>query len=262
MNGISRLKNGCTSQVKDKVKHMRNYDQEFQDNDHRRYAYDFDSVVRLYMMRTLSPFFMAGKALEIGCFEGDSTKLFSEHFGDLTVLEASGELIEMASTRVPSKVQFIHDTIETASLKPVYDSIFLVHTLEHLDDPVGAMARIRNWLSPMGRFFVVVPNAQAASRQIAVRMGLINTNNSVTAGERTHGHRCTYSMDTLEHDVRSAGLQVQFRGGIMFKPFANFQYDKMIEHKVIDQAYMDGCYALGMQYPELSASIYSVCSRD
>ena len=47
----------------------------------------------------------------------------------------------------------------------------------------------------------------------------------------------------------------------MFKPFANFQFDKLIEHKIIDQGYLDGCYALGMQYPELAASIYVVCGR-
>jgi len=106
-----------------------------------------------------------------------------------------------------------------------------------------------------------VPNAQAASRQIAVRMGIIETNHSVTAGERAHGHRCTYSLDTLEHDVRSAGLRIESRGGICFKAFANFQFDLMIKNEVIDQAYLDGCYALGMQYPELTASVYVVCQR-
>jgi SAM-dependent methyltransferase len=242
---------------------MRDYDREFQDNELRQYAYDFDSIVRGYMMRTLSPFFPKdGKALEIGCFEGDSTRLFAEHFDDLTVLEASNELIQIARGRMPSSVSFIHGTIEAASLDPIYDAIFLVHTLEHLDAPVEALTRIRNWLSPGGRFFVVVPNAQAASRQIAVRMGLIETNHSVTEGERIHGHRCTYSLDTLEHDVRSAGLRVESRGGVMFKPFANFQFDRMIRHQVIDNAYLEGCYALGMQYPELAASIYVVCRRD
>ncbi|MBB6600003.1 class I SAM-dependent methyltransferase [Luteimonas sp. MC1825] len=238
---------------------MRDYNAEFQDNAQRQYAYDFDAVVRGYLMRTLSPYFSpGGKALELGCFEGDSTRLLADHFEDLTVLEASGDLIAVARRKVPD-VSFVHGTIETATLDPVYDAIFLVHTLEHLDAPVEAMTRIRQWLSPTGRFFVVVPNAQAASRQIAVRMGLIDTNHAVTEGERAHGHRCTYSLDTLEHDVLSAGLRVESRGGVMFKPFANFQFDRMIQNKVIDDAYLEGCYALGMQYPELTASIYLVC---
>jgi 2-polyprenyl-3-methyl-5-hydroxy-6-metoxy-1,4-benzoquinol methylase len=240
---------------------MRDYNAEYQDNEARKYAYDFDSVVRRYMMRTLAPYFTSGKALEIGCFEGESTELFAEHFSDLIVIEASEHLIAIAKKRVRDDVHFIHATIETAVLEPLYDSIFLVHTLEHLDDPVACLARIGSWLSPQGRLFVVVPNAHAASRQIAVKMGIIETNHAVTAGERAHGHRCTYSLDTLEHDVRMARLNVLSRGGIFFKPFANFQFDLLIKNKVIDQAYLDGCYALGMHYPELSASVYLVCTR-
>lgn len=241
---------------------MRDFNTEYQDNEERKYAYDFDYVLGRYMMRSLSPFFRKGKALEIGCFEGEKTKLYAEHFDDLTVLEAASDLIEVARKRVSSSVRFIHAMIETAELEPVYDAIFLVHTLEHLDDPVEALARIRSWLSPTGRLFLVVPNANAASRQIAVKMGLIDTHQAVTEGERLHGHRCTYSLDTLEHDARRAGLVVESRGGIFFKPFANFQFDLLIKNNVIDQAYLDGCYALGMYYPDLTASIYLVCTRD
>jgi 2-polyprenyl-3-methyl-5-hydroxy-6-metoxy-1,4-benzoquinol methylase len=241
---------------------MRNYNDEYQDNAARRYAYDFDYVVRRYMMRTLSPFFSKeDRALELGCFEGETTRLYAEYFDDLSVVEAADSLIEVARKKVPESVRFIHSTIETAELGAVYESIFLVHTLEHLDMPVEALARIGTWLAPGGRLFVVVPNADAASRQIAVKMGLIASNNAVTDGERAHGHRCTYSMDTLEHDVRQSGLQIEARGGIFFKPFANFQFEQLLKSKIIDEGYLDGCYALGMQYPELTASIYIVCTR-
>ena len=239
----------------------RNHNQEYRDNESRRYAYDFDYVVRRYMMRTLSPFFTKGRALELGCFEGETTKLYAERFGDLTVIEAADSLIEIARKKVPASVRFIHSTIETAKLEPVYDSIFLVHTLEHLDRPVEALSRMRGWLSPAGRLFVVVPNANAASRQIAVKMGLVEANDAVTAGERAHGHRRTYSLDTLENDARQAHLKVESRGGIFFKPFANFQFDLLMKNKIIDEGYLEGCYALGMQYPELSASVYLVCTR-
>ncbi len=241
---------------------MRNFNEEYRDTGLRQYAYDFDSIVRKYMMQSLSPFFTAGKALEIGCFQGDSTTLFSECFEDLTVIEPAESLIAIAKERVPSRVQFVQGTIQSVDFSGEFESIFLVHTLEHLDDPIADLERIKTWLAPSGKLFVVVPNAYAASRQIAVHMSLINTCTSVTEGEREHGHRCTYSLDTLEHDVRSAGLSVVSRGGIVFKPFANFQFDLMIQHKIIDQAYLDGCYALGMKYPDLSASIYLVCGRD
>jgi SAM-dependent methyltransferase len=240
---------------------VRDYNSEHFDNAERRYAYDFDYVLRRYMMRTFAPLLRGGKALELGCFEGETTKLYAEHFDDLTVVEAADSLIEVARSKVPASVKFIHATIETVTLPPIYDAIFLVHTLEHLDDRVAGLAAMRQWLSPAGRLFVVVPNANAASRQIAVKMGLIATNNSVTEGEAAHGHRCTYSLDTLESDVRQASLLIESRGGIFFKPFANFQFDRMLQQGIIDERYLEGCYALGMQQPDLTASIYMVCSR-
>jgi len=241
---------------------MRDYDSEYQDSESSRYAYDFDYVIRRYMMRSFSPFYSAAdKALELGCFDGETTKLYGEFFNDLTVIEAAESLIETARKKVSENVFFVHSTIETAVLEPVYQSIFLVHTLEHLESPIDALARIGTWLKPGGRLFVVVPNANAASRQIAVKMGLIAHNNSVTASEYAHGHRRTYSLDTLESDARDAGLNIESRGGIFFKPFANFQFEKLLKNEVIDQAYLDGCYALGMQYPELTASIYLICTQ-
>ena len=241
---------------------MRDHNTEYQGTADSKYAYDFDFRMHRFMMRAFEPFVRTGKALEIGCFEGDMTKLLAERFPELTVLEAADSLIEVARLKVPGSVAFVHGLVETAQLQAEYESIFLVHTLEHLDDPVEALAKVRQWLSPTGHLYLVVPNANAASRQIAVKMGLIETNVAVTAAEYAHGHRRTYALDALERDARAAQLRVIARGGICFKPFANFQFDLMLRNKVIDEAYLEGCYALGMQYPDLTASIYLVCGRN
>jgi hypothetical protein len=123
------------------------------------------------------------------------------------------------------------------------------------------LRKVDGWLSERGLLFLVVPNANAPSRQIAVKMGLIAHNSAVTDGEARHGHRRTYTFDTLEHDARAAGLRVAHRGGVFFKPFANYQFDKLMKTDIIDQGYLDGCYELGMQYPDLCASIYLLCGK-
>jgi 2-polyprenyl-3-methyl-5-hydroxy-6-metoxy-1,4-benzoquinol methylase len=245
----------------------RDHNAEFQDTADRLYAYDFDYVHRDYMMRTFEPLLPRGRALEMGCYKGEFTKRLSRHFADLTVVEAASDLIAVARTTVEAdltdghRVTFVHSTFETWQPTDRYDAIFLMHTLEHLDDPVGVLARVRGWLSDTGRLFLVVPNANAPSRQIAVKMGLISHNSAVTEGEALHGHRCTYTFDTLERDARLAGLTVHQRGGVFFKPFANFQFDKLLASGIIDNGYMEGCYALGMQYPDLCASIYLLCGK-
>lgn len=239
----------------------RNYNQEFQNNEHRSYFYDFDARLRRYMMETFSPWLTAGPALELGCFEGEFTRIFDQRFVDLTVIEAASDLIEVTRERVGEHVKFVCSTFEMAEMEPRFENVFLIHTLEHLDDRNAVLKRIATWLKPGGRLFVAVPNANAPSRQIAVKMGLIEHNSAVTEGERLHGHRITYSLDTLDHEVRQAGFTVRQRGGVFFKPLANFQLDKALETALIDDRFMDGCYALGMQYPDLCASVYVVCEH-
>jgi hypothetical protein len=130
-----------------------------------------------------------------------------------------------------------------------------------VDDPVLVLTRVRGWLGANGRLFILVPNANAPSRQIAVRMGLIPHNQAVTGPERANGHRRTYAFDTLERDIRSAGLTILHRGGIVFKALANYQMDQALRAGIITSEYIDGCYQLGALYPELCASIYVICGR-
>jgi 2-polyprenyl-3-methyl-5-hydroxy-6-metoxy-1,4-benzoquinol methylase len=138
----------------------------------------------------------------------------------------------------------------------------LTHVLEHLDDPVRLLRKIKEeWLAEGGRLFLVCPNANAPSRQIAVKMGLISHNAAVTVSEAEHGHRITYSLDTLESDAVAAGLKVVIRSGIFFKALANFQWDQLLQTDIISQDYLDGCYALGQIYPNLCSSIFLMCEK-
>lgn len=239
----------------------RNYVQESQDVEGHRYHYDFDTVLRGYMMQTFTPLQPKGKALELGCYKGEFTALIARHYGSVTVVEAAENCIADARARVGDAATFIHSTFERASLKPEYDAIFLIHTLEHLDDPIAVLKKINTWLAPEGKLFLAVPNANAPSRQIAVKMGLISHNAAVTEAEAKHGHRCTYSLDTLERDARAGGLSILSRGGVFFKPLANYQFDKLMGTDIISQGYLDGCYQLGQHYPDLCASVYVVCGR-
>ncbi|WP_068875085.1 MULTISPECIES: bifunctional 2-polyprenyl-6-hydroxyphenol methylase/3-demethylubiquinol 3-O-methyltransferase UbiG [unclassified Phenylobacterium] len=239
----------------------RNYDQEAGQFGDRKYNYDFDEIVRRYMMRAFEPFLPSGRALELGCYRGDSTAWLVGRYDDLTVIEAAPSLVEAAQARFGDKVRFFCSTFEAAELPERFDAIFLINTLEHLDDPVSVLRKIREWLTPRGRLFLLVPNAQAPSRQIAVKMGLITHNAAVTESERRNGHRHTFSFDTLERAARDGGLRAVHRGGLIFKGLANYQFDAALDAGIIDERYVEGCYQLGMQYPELCASIYLVCEQ-
>lgn len=239
---------------------MRDLNKEYRDAADRNYAYDFDWVLRKYLLRALAPHFRPGaRALELGCYKGDMTEQILGYFDRLTVVEGASELCALVAKRFPGKVDIINSTFEAVRIDQGFDVVFLVHTLEHLDDPVGVLSKIRGWLAPGGRLLVAVPNANALSRQIAVRMGLISHNSAVTPAEKEHGHRITYSMDVLLHQLKSAGYAIVDQGGVLVKPLANFQFDKALAAGIVDEKYLDGCFELGKLYPDLCASLYAVC---
>ncbi|MBX7131459.1 MAG: GNAT family N-acetyltransferase [Fimbriimonadaceae bacterium] len=242
---------------------MRDYNTEMRDTGSRQYAYSFDfDVMHPYMIRSFEPFFRKGSLLELGSFKGDFTGRFLPYSDDITCVEASDVAISEARKKLGNRVTFVNSLFETATLPKRYDNVVLTHVLEHLDDPVRLLRRINDeWLADKGRLFLVCPNANAPSRQIAVKIGIISHNAAVTAAEEEHGHRCTYSLDTLERDAVSAGLRVVHRSGIFFKALANFQWDRLLQTDIISKEYLDGCYKLGQQYPDLCSSIFLMCER-
>jgi 2-polyprenyl-3-methyl-5-hydroxy-6-metoxy-1,4-benzoquinol methylase len=242
---------------------MRNYNQELKNTPNRKYAYNFDfDVIHHYMIESFKHHFVKGNCLELGSSKGDFTKRLIPYFDDITCVEASDEAIEISKQNLKSNVIYFNSLFETVELPTKYDNIILTHVLEHIDDPVGLLKRIKEeWLSEDGKLFLVCPNANAPSRQIAVKMGLITHNSAITPAEAEHGHRITYSLDTLERDASEGGLNVIYRSGIFFKALANFQWDQLLNTDIISKEYLDGCFQLGQQYPDLCSSIMLVCKK-
>ena len=245
------------------MKSKRDYNVEMRDTKHHKYAYGFDfDVMHPYMIRSFESFFRRGNLLELGSFKGDFTRRFLSYFEDVTCVEASDVAIAEAKQKLGGRVKFVSSQFEEAQLPTRYDNIVLTHVLEHLDDPVLVLKRINEeWLSESGRFFLVCPNANAPSRQIAVKMGLISHNAAVTSAEAEHGHQRTYSLDTLERDAVAAGLKVVHRSGIFFKALANFQWDRLLKTDIVSKEFLEGCFKLGQVYPDMCSSIFLLCER-
>jgi ribosomal protein S18 acetylase RimI-like enzyme len=241
----------------------RDYNQEYKDTLKHKYAYNFDfDIMHHYMIESFKNHFVKGNCLELGSFKGDFTKRLIPHFDDITCVEASDEAIEICKQKLDYNITYFNSLFENVELPKKYDNIILTHVLEHIDDPIGLLSRIKNeWLSKDGKLFLVCPNANAPSRQIAVKMKLISHNSAITPSEIKHGHRITYSLDTLERDAKEGGLNVIYRSGIFFKALANFQWDKLLNTDIISKEYLDGCYQLGQQYPDLCSSIMLICKK-
>ncbi len=221
----------------------------------------FDAAMRDYMMRTLSPWFGDGRCLQVGCAHGDQTSLLLRRYADVTVVEAARAFIDATAAKVGPAVRFVESLIEDFETSDRFDTILFSHVLEHVVDPVVALEHLRGLLTPTGRLFLVVPNAEAASRQIAVKMGVLESLEDLSVADIEAGHRRVYRLDTLCRDARRAGLSIIDSGGILFKPLANFQFNALMDGPLIPPAFLDGCYELGREHPTFCASIYLVAER-
>jgi len=224
-------------------------------------AAPFDAAMRGYMMRTFAPFFRDGPCLQVGCAHGDQTSLLVERFDDVTVVEPTLEFIVETRRRVGDRARFVEVLIEDYDTDQRFETILFSHVLEHVADTAVVLAKLASLLTPTGRLFVVVPNAEAPSRRIAVKMGVLDHLEALSAADVAAGHRRVYRLDTLCRDVRAAGLPIEHTGGIFFKPLANFQLDALIGGPLIGDDFLEGCYQLGREDACACASIYVVAGR-
>lgn len=209
---------------------------------------------REHLYRELRPFHVGREALELGSADGVMTAKLCRDFERLTVVDGSATFLEQIRKKVRAKNLVLeHSLFEEFEPRRAFDTIFMTHILEHLDDPVGLLRRGREWLAPSGRILIDVPNADSIHRLIGVKMGLLATKDSLNEQDLLLGHRRVYTPSLLEAHVREAGLKKVASAGIMIKPLSNRQ----IESQWSD-ALIDAFFALGKDFPEMCSEIYLV----
>ncbi|MGD9950690.1 MAG: class I SAM-dependent methyltransferase [Desulfobulbus sp.] len=221
-----------------------------------------DRTIKTLAVRTFKPHIHpCGNALEFGCSDGFMTSLIAPLFDTLTVIDGSRTFIEMAQQRLLANVEFVHTLFEEYRPYKRFDYIFATYVLEHVQDAVGFLQLAGNLLSKQGLLFLVVPNARALSRQLARHIGLLDSLYALTPNDINHGHRRVYDRSALNRDIETAGLYQVSQGGLLLKPLADFQMDKLFETGIISEQHIEGLYKMGLEYPDLAGSLFSICRQ-
>lgn len=97
--------------------------------------------------------------LDVGCGNGITLDSFARLGWRTVGVDAGERAVELARAR--GHDAFVGHFPETALPGP-FGLVLLVHSLEHLPDPVAALRRARELLAPGGRVFVATPNAAGA----------------------------------------------------------------------------------------------------
>ena len=205
-----------------------------------------------YCFQIMQRFSRGHAVLELGPAEGVMTELLVKSTKDLTVVEGSLEFCLNLRKRFPT-AQVVHSLFETFRPDSKYDFIVLGHVLEHVENPVILLERIRNWLKPDGRIFAAVPNSRSIHRQAAVLMGMLPIENALNEKDRHHGHRIVFDPESFRGLFNQAGLSIEVFGGYWLKPLANSQIEATWTPDMIE-AFMK----LGERYPDIAAEIYVI----
>ena len=215
-------------------------------------------VMRQLIMRTFRPFLNRGRGLELGCSDGFMTEMIASHLDHLDVVDGSQKFLDEAGKRELANVKFIYSLFEEYTTEDKYDYVFASYILEHVLDPVAVMKMARTVLKPGGLLMMVVPNSRALSRQLALHMGLIKDLKALTENDHNHGHRRVYDRVDFNRHIDEAGFENVAQGGIMLKILADFQMDRLIGDGMLKEAHLDGLYRLGLEFPDLCGSLFSI----
>lgn len=213
---------------------------------------DFDKRLIRFRYQTLKPFLLGPEGLELGPAEGEMTRFLVQDFARLTVVDGAGELLACIPDE-PSLIK-VHALFEEYVPDRQFNTIVMEHILEHVEQPVALLQRVKGWLGPGGRLLAGVPNGHSIHRLVAVKMGLLKEPCELNQRDLALGHRRVYTPQTLRHDLETAGLHVAEMGGVFFKPLSNQQIQDHWTEEMVQ-----GFYELGKDFPAYAAELYAVC---
>lgn len=223
--------------------------------------YDFDNEILLtwYPQRVVLHSGGASSVLELGLGHGITTNIFSSKFARHVVLEGSPAVIQHFKYKFPNcGAQIIETYFEEFSTEEKFDVIVMGFILEHVDDPFKIICRYKNFLSPSGRIFLAVPNAEVLNRRLGYLAGLLGDMKTLSENDLLLGHKRYYTVAALTEEINRAGYKINKLEGIYLKPFTTNQ---IISLK-LDHGIIRALCEVGVSYPELSCGILaqiSVC---
>jgi len=204
-----------------------------------------------YSFRVASRFLRGKCVLELGPAEGVMTGLLADTGMELTVVEGSASFCEDLIVRFPG-ARVVHSLFENFEPDRKFDNIILGHVLEHVEDPIAILKRVKQWLEPYGGcLFAAVPNARSLHRQAAVTMGLLRAEDELNELDIHHGHRRVFNPESFRQIFYRTGMKIDFFGGYWLKPLSNGQIEQSWTPEMLE-AFMQ----LGERYPDIAAEIY------
>ncbi|MFX1343480.1 MAG: class I SAM-dependent methyltransferase [Promethearchaeota archaeon] len=214
-----------------------------------------------FRYQAIKPYLKGKSILEIGFANGDMTQYLFRHFEVVIGLEGGQPFIEKIKKRFPEhyksgQLKIIHTLVENFDSEDKYDVVLMSHVLEHLDNPVEILRKLKKFVKKDGVILILVPNANSLHRQVGVKMNILRRVDELNEQDKKLGHKRVYTWNILKKQIIKADLKILKFEGYFLKPLANSQIEKWFSEDLIN-----AFYELGNEYQEISLEILAVCQK-
>lgn len=185
---------------------------------------EVENLLQEYSYEMIKSFFpnSDSSVLELGYGDGIVSNLLNKDGYNFEVVEGSSFIINTLKKNNLYHGKMIHSLFENFNPNKTYDVVLASHVLEHVDDPVQLLNKIKNWVKPKtGKIIIIVPNAGSIHRLVGVKMGFLSTPFDLNERDKLVGHQRVYDIDSLRDDVQSSGLFVEKISGYFLKTMSN-----------------------------------------
>ena len=124
-------------------------------------------------------------------------------------IDPGGEFLSYSRDKLRADVQVrsLYDLTENSC----YDTVLLIHVIEHLRSPKAALERIAELLKPNGMFYVECPNLQAPFARRSQLFHTAHIHNIVPSTLKMLAESCGFELQCRYGDERDPNLQMLFR---------------------------------------------------
>lgn len=144
-----------------------------------------------WIMAEVAPY-VGRDVLEVGCGNGNFTLLLGEIAGRVTALDIDAELVALARQRIAGHAHLTALALDVMALEPQsrFDTVVMLDVLEHIEDDVAVLGKLRRHLHPGGALVIKVPAIPALYNGM----------------DQAIGHYRRYDRQRLAAALREAGF--------------------------------------------------------
>jgi len=187
--------------------------------------------------------------LEIGCGEGQITKLLVKSFKEVTVIDMDKQHIDAISENTHIISKYI-GKFEDMLLSHRYDYIVVTNVLEHVDDVDMFLNLLRTVCHKKTRIFISVPNCASFNRILGFDIGMLKNVEQLGKHDKKVGHKRMFDIWQFEDNITDY-FKIVKSGTMIYKPFPN-NIMNTLPKEVINK-----CFNYKME--NRGAEIYAIC---